>query len=91
MNAYGVTTAFFCIDPKVADMDKFREISVDCALFCQHFSKISQLLYIASRLAVINAEPGVYTKEALINQSLEYCNLQEMELLATLPIQGRMR
>ncbi|QFU24161.1 HDOD domain-containing protein [Shewanella eurypsychrophilus] len=194
VNAYGVTAAFSSIDPKVADMDKFWEISVDCALICQYFSKSkqipnteniflsglfhnlgmlaivhsepgkvsycedydsdetpwlrqnemfgftfadctnellklwnlpdtiiqpiaefnhteptslsanSQLLYIASRLAVINAEPGIYTKEELINQvilddlgisldelnqSLEYCNLQAMELLATFPIQGR--
>ena len=63
VNAYGVTAAFSSIDPKVADMDKFWGISIDCALFCQHFSKISPLLYIASRLAVINAEPGIYTKE----------------------------
>ena len=196
VNAYGVTAAFSSIDPKVADMDKFWEISVDCALICQYFSKSkkiantdsiflsglfhnlgmlaivhsepdkvrycegydsdetpwfrqnemfgftfadcttellklwnlpdtiiqpitefnsaelaplpanSKLLYIASRLAVINAEPGVYTKEALIhqdilddlgisldeiNQSLEYCNLQAMELLATFPIQGWKR
>ena len=68
MNAYGVTTAFSSIDPNVADMDKFWGGSIDCALFCRLFSKKCQLLYIASRLAVINAEPGVYTKEALINQ-----------------------
>ncbi|AQS37865.1 putative signal transduction protein [Shewanella psychrophila] len=196
VNAYGITAAFSGIDPKVADMDKFWEISVDCALICQYFSKDKQipntdniflsglfhnlgmlaivhsepdkvrycegydsdetpwlrqhemfgftfadcttellklwnlpdsiiqpiaefnsvelaeqaanskLLYIASRIAVINAEPGVYTKEALINQgilddlaisldeinqSLEYCNLQAMELLSTFPIQGRKR
>jgi hypothetical protein len=63
----------------------------------------SKLLYIASRLAVINADPGLYAKETLINkeildeldislsdmnQSLEHCNEQAMELLATFPIQG---
>ncbi len=194
VNAYGITAAFSSIDPKVADMDKFWEISVDCALICQHFAKSkripdcdniflsglfhnlgmlaivhsepgkvsycddynseetpwerqsemfgftfadcttellklwnlpstiiqpiaefngeeltskaanSKLLHIASRIAVINAEPGVFSKEALLNQgildeldisfeeineSLEYCNLQAMELLATFPIQGR--
>ncbi|WP_076410459.1 HDOD domain-containing protein [Shewanella sp. UCD-KL12] len=196
VNAYGITAAFSSIDPKVADMDKFWEISVDCALICQYFAKSkrvpdtdniflsglfhnlgmlaivhsepgkvsycedynsddtpwerqsemfgftfadcttellklwnlpetiiqpisdfnspalgqlpanSKLLYMASRLAVINAEPGMFTKEALINQavlveldisldeineSLEYCNLQAMELLATFPIQGKNR
>ncbi|WP_394147284.1 HDOD domain-containing protein [Shewanella atlantica] len=196
VDAYGVTAAFSAIDPKVVDMDKFWEISVDCALICQYFAKNmqikdtdniflsglfhnlgmlavvtsdpdkvkycegydrdetpwyrqcemfgftfadcttellklwnlpetiiqpiaefnhveteplpenSKLLYIASRLAVINAEPGIYTKEALINadilddmgisldelnESLQYCNLQAMELLATFPIQGRKK
>lgn len=196
VNAYGVTAAFSNINPKVVDMDKFWEISVDCALICQYFAKNKQtphtdniflsglfhnlgmlaivhsepdkvrycegydrdetpwlrqsevfgftfadcttellklwnlpdtiiqpiaefnraeggplpdnskLLYIASRLAVINAEPGVYAKEALINpdilddlgisldeinESLEYCNLQGIQLLATFPIQGRKR
>jgi HD-like signal output (HDOD) protein len=196
VNAYGITAAFSNIDPNVVDMDKFWEISVDCALICQYFSKNKQipntdniflsglfhnlgmlamisrepakvrycegydrdetpwyrqnavfgftfadcttellklwglpdsiiqpiaefnraesepipdnskLLYIASRLAVINADPGLYAKEALIhkailddlgidlsdmNQSLEYCNEKAMELLATFPIQGGKR
>ncbi len=34
VNAYGITAAFSNINPKVADMDKFWEISVDCALIC---------------------------------------------------------
>lgn len=194
VNAYGITAAFSNIDPNVVDMDKFWEISVDCALICQYFAKNKQipntdniflsglfhnlgmlamissepakvrycegydrdetpwfrqnqvfgftfadcttellklwdlpdsiiqpiaefngaeheplpdnskLLYVASRLAVINADPGLYAKEALIHkailddlgiessdmsQSLEYCNEQAMELLATFPIQGR--
>lgn len=196
VNAYGVTAAFSSIDPKVVDLDKFWEISVDCALICQYFAKVKQtpdtdniflsglfhnlgmlaivhsepekvrycedydrdetpwlrqvevfgftfadcttellklwnlpdtiiqpisqfnraegeplpdnskLLYIASRLAVINAEPGLYAKEELVNpdilddlgigldevnESLEYCNLQGIQLLATFPIQGSRR
>ena len=192
VSAYGVTAAFSDINPDVADMDKFWEISVDCALICQHLAKVkrlpdsegiflsglfhnlgmlvmihsepekvkycesydrsetpwqrqldvfgftfgdcsaellklwnlpsliitpisefnqqelqtlsanSQLLYVASRLAVINAQPGLYAKEELIhqdlldslpvsmdelNQALDFCNEQAMELLATFPIQ----
>lgn len=39
VNAYGVTAAFSEIDPSVADMDKFWEISVDCALICEFLAK----------------------------------------------------
>lgn len=43
VNAYGVTAAFSGIDPKVADIDKFWEISVDCALICQFLAKEKKL------------------------------------------------
>ncbi|NMP32031.1 HDOD domain-containing protein [Thalassotalea sp. M1531] len=39
VNAYGVTAAFSGLDPQIADMDKFWEISVDCALICQFLAR----------------------------------------------------
>ncbi len=39
INAYGVTAAFSEINPKIMDMDKFWEISVDCALLTKFLAK----------------------------------------------------
>jgi HD-like signal output (HDOD) protein len=38
INIYGATAAFASADANVIDMDRFWEISVDCALMCKYFS-----------------------------------------------------
>ncbi len=68
VSAYGVTAAFSDIDPKVADMDKFWEISVDCALICQYLANekhlpntdgifLSGLFHNLGMLAIIHSAP----------------------------------
>lgn len=39
VNLYGVTKAFSGIGNKVIDMDRFWEVSVDCALLCKFFAQ----------------------------------------------------
>ncbi|WP_286235448.1 HDOD domain-containing protein [Thalassotalea sediminis] len=39
IEAYGITAAFSGIDPNIADMDRFWEISVDCALLTKFFAQ----------------------------------------------------
>jgi len=43
INTYGVTAAFSGLDPKIMDMDKFWEISVDCALLTKFFAQRKKL------------------------------------------------
>jgi len=193
INTYGVTAAFSGLDPKIMDMDKFWEISVDCALltkflaqriklknceglflsglfhnigelaivhnapkkvqYCEAYSSDetpwqrqqdvfgftfancsaelltlwqlpesiikpireynsaynnelspeSTLLYITSRLAIINSHPGMYSKENLIgkhlmedigitmndiDEALEFCNAEGMAIMSALKITG---
>lgn len=191
INAYGVTAAFSGLNPQIMDMDKFWEISVDCALltkflanridiknserlflsglfhnigelaivhnapkkvqYCeayssdetpwqrqqdvfgftfaecsaelltlwhlpetiitpireyhnaynQELSPESTLLYITSRLAIINSHPGMYSKVNLIgshlledlnitmndiDDALEFCNAEGMVIMAALKV-----
>ncbi len=193
INTYGVTAAFSGLDPDIMDMDKFWEISVDCALltkflakrkniknseglflcglfhnigelaivhnaakkvqYCEAYTKEetpwqrqrdifgftfadcsaelltlwrlpkaiitpireynyaysleslpeSTLLYITSRLAVINSHPGMYSKVNLlgkhlmedlnitlndIDDALDYCNAEGMAIMSALKITG---
>lgn len=48
IDAYGVTAAFSGIDPSVADMDRFWEISVDCALLTQFFAQKLNMPHVKS-------------------------------------------
>jgi HD-like signal output (HDOD) protein len=194
INAYGVTAAFSELDPSVMDMDRFWEISVDCALltkflanrkgikgskglflsglfhnigelaivhnaakqvkYCQAYCKEetpwqrqeevfgftfadcsaelltlwelpesliapirdyhqayneelsaqSTLLYITSRLALVNSHPGMYSKSSFlgqhlledlsitmddIDQALEYCNVEGMAIMSALNVTNK--
>jgi len=68
VNAYGVTAAFAGLDPEIADMDRFWEISVDCALICQFLAQkkkipntntifLSGLFHNLGALAIIHNAP----------------------------------
>jgi len=39
IHAYGITAAFAEVDTRVMDIDRFWEISVDCALLCRYLAK----------------------------------------------------
>lgn len=66
LDAYGVTAAFSELDPSVLDMDKFWEISVDCALMVKFFAKkkrlstqglfLSGLFHCIGELAIVHSE-----------------------------------
>ena len=43
VDAYGVTAAFATVNPEVADINKFWEISIDCALICQYFASKKEI------------------------------------------------
>ncbi|REL37470.1 HDOD domain-containing protein [Thalassotalea euphylliae] len=47
VDAYGVTAAFSSINPEITDMERFWEISVECALICQ---------FLAQRKKISNAD-----------------------------------
>jgi len=68
INTYGVTTAFSAIDTKIIDMDRFWEISVDCALLCKFLAQkkgiknakglfVSGLLHNIGELVVMQSDP----------------------------------
>lgn len=80
VNAYGVTAAFSEIDPSVADMDKFWEISVDCALICEFLAKeksipdtnaifLSGLFHNLGALAMVHNAP----------QQIKYCEAYDSD------------
>ncbi len=66
LDAYGVTAAFSGIDSSVLDLDKFWEISVDCALMVKFFAKhkriassglfLSGLFHVIGELAMVHSE-----------------------------------
>ncbi|WP_206484096.1 HDOD domain-containing protein [Thalassotalea sp. G2M2-11] len=67
INTYGVTAAFSGIDPHIANMDRFWEISVDCALLTKFLAKkvgiknseglfLSGLLHNIGQLAIVHNE-----------------------------------
>ena len=67
INTYGVTAAFSGLDRKIADMDRFWEISVDCALLTKFLAKkagmqnseglfLSGLLHNIGELAIVHNE-----------------------------------
>ncbi len=67
INTYGVTAAFSGLDPSIADMDRFWEISVDCALLTKFLAKrinlenceglfLSGLLHNIGELAIVHNE-----------------------------------
>lgn len=39
IHAYGITAAFSEVDTRIMDIDRFWEISVDCALLCRYLAK----------------------------------------------------
>lgn len=68
INTYGVTAAFAGLDPDIVDMDRFWEISVDCALLSKFLAKkiglsnaegifLSGLLHNVGELAMVHSEP----------------------------------
>ncbi len=74
INTYGVTAAFSGLDPNIADMDRFWEVSVDCALLTKFLAKkiglensdglfLSGLLHNIGELAIVHNEP----------QKVQYC------------------
>ena len=68
INTYGVTAAFSGLDPQIMDMDKFWEISVDCALITKYLAKkiklknseslfLSGLFHNIGELAIVHYSP----------------------------------
>jgi len=68
INTYGVTSAFSSIDTGIIDMDRFWEISVDCALLCKFLARkkgiknaksifVSGLLNNIGELVVMQSDP----------------------------------
>lgn len=68
INTYGVTAAFSGLDPNVVDMDRFWEISVDCALLNKFLAKkldladsdgffLSGLFHNIGELAIVHSDP----------------------------------
>lgn len=68
INTYGITAAFSGLDPNIADMDRFWEISVDCALMTKFLAKriglnnsnglfLTGLLHNIGELAIVHNEP----------------------------------
>ncbi|GAA6206227.1 MULTISPECIES: HDOD domain-containing protein [Thalassotalea] len=68
IDTYGVTAAFSGLDPTILDMDKFWEISVDCALLTKFLAKkiklenadsmfLSGLLHNIGELAIVHTSP----------------------------------
>ncbi|GAA5140895.1 HDOD domain-containing protein [Thalassotalea piscium] len=67
INAYGTTKAFAKVNANIIDMDRFWEVSVDCALMCKYFAIkhnvegcdgifLSGLLHNVGTLAMIQSE-----------------------------------
>lgn len=80
INTYGVTQAFVNIDDTVIDMDRFWEVSVDCALLCKYLAKkkkierseglfLSGLLHNIGTLAMIQSE----------DKKIAYCEQYDSE------------
>ena len=68
INTYGVTSAFATIDTSIIDMDRFWEVSVDCALLCKYLAQkkniknakglfVSGLLHNIGELVVMQTDP----------------------------------
>ncbi|MEW6981671.1 HDOD domain-containing protein [Colwelliaceae bacterium 6471] len=68
INTYGTTAAFAGVDVSGIDMDRYWEISVDCALMCKFLAKkrgiknteslfISALLHNVGELAILQMDP----------------------------------
>lgn len=68
IDTYGVTASFSGLDPNILDMDKFWEISVDCALITKFLAKkiklensdsmfLSGLLHNIGELAIVHSSP----------------------------------
>jgi HD-like signal output (HDOD) protein len=80
INTYGVTAAFSELDPKIMDMDKFWEISVDCALLTKFLAKrkninnseglfLSGLFHNIGELAIVHNAP----------KKVQYCEAYSKE------------
>jgi HD-like signal output (HDOD) protein len=70
INTYGTTAAFFAVDNTVIDLDRFWEISVDCALLCKFLAQkkkikntqgifVCGLLHNIGELVVLQSQPKV--------------------------------
>ena len=70
VDAYGVTAAFSGLNPEIADMDRFWEISVECALICQFLARrkkiadtetifLSGLFHNIGLLAIVHDAPEI--------------------------------
>jgi len=68
INTYGATAAFSKIEANVIDLDRFWEISVDCALLCKFLAQkkrfenteslfVSALLHNIGALAILQTDP----------------------------------
>lgn len=65
VDTYGATCAFSALDNSVIDIDKFWEISVDCALICKYLSQVMNIkgegLFISGLLHNIGELVILYT------------------------------
>lgn len=80
INTYGVTAAFSELDPNIMDMDKFWEISVDCALLTKFLAQrkriknceglfLSGLFHNIGELAIVHNAP----------KKVQYCEAYNRE------------
>ena len=80
INIYGVTASFSGLDPTIMDMDRFWEISVDCALITKFLAKkkkiknceslfLSGLFHNIGQLAIVHNEP----------KKVQYCEAYDRE------------
>jgi len=80
INTYGVTAAFSGLDPKIMDMDKFWEVSVDCALITKFLAQrknvksseglfLSGLFHNIGELAIVHNAP----------KKIQYCEAYDNE------------
>lgn len=80
IDTYGVTAAFSGLDPKVMDMDRFWEISVDCALLTKFLAQkmklknskglfLSGLFHNIGALAIVHNSP----------KKVQYCEAYSSE------------
>ena len=65
VETYGATRAFSTLDNSVIDIDKFWEISVDCALICKYLAKLKKVraegLFVSGLLHNIGELVVLYT------------------------------
>ena len=77
VDAYGITAAFSGVNPKVLDMEKFWQVSVECALICQYFAKNKKIantetIFLSGLFHNIGALALVHNEAERVKDSEDY-------------------